>query len=256
MVDPVNIVVILNLEVPRSVKQLRATLAHTRYYQKFIKSYAQITAPMEKLLKRDVTFCWNDVCKKSLNVLKEKLMTTPILVLPNWDKEFHIHVDASCIALGAVLTRDGGEGLDHPIVFTSCRLSKAKKSYSTTEREGLAMVWDLLFQEFDFEVVVKPGQLNARPDLLSHIEIGEEPTRYSVQQKKELVVHAANFYVIVGHLYNMGKDEILQGYLPEFERSHILADAHGGTARGHYAGKMTTQKILYVGFWWLILHQD
>lgn len=36
--------------------------------------------------------------------------------------------------------------------------------------------WLLLFQEFDFEVVVKPGCLNARLDHLSRIKTGEEPT--------------------------------------------------------------------------------
>ena len=36
--------------------------------------------------------------------------------------------------------------------------------------------WLLLFQEFDFEIVVKPRQLNAGPDHLSRIETGEEPT--------------------------------------------------------------------------------
>ena len=36
--------------------------------------------------------------------------------------------------------------------------------------------WLLLFQEFDFEIIVKPGLLNAGPDHLSRIERGEEPT--------------------------------------------------------------------------------
>ena len=36
--------------------------------------------------------------------------------------------------------------------------------------------WILLFQEFDFEVVVKLGWLNVRLDHLSRIESGEEPT--------------------------------------------------------------------------------
>jgi len=95
---------------------------------------------MEKLLKKDVTFCWNNDCKKSLDILKEKMVTASILVFPDWKKEFHVHVDASCIALGAVLSQAGGEGLDHPIAFASHRLSKAK-NYSTTEREELAMVY-------------------------------------------------------------------------------------------------------------------
>ena len=55
MVDPAKIMVILNLEVPRSVKEMRTTLGHTRYYRKFIKSYAQITPLMEKLLKKDAS---------------------------------------------------------------------------------------------------------------------------------------------------------------------------------------------------------
>lgn len=33
--------------------------------------------------------------------------------------------------------------MDHPIAFSSRRLSKAEKNYSTTEREGLAMVYVL-----------------------------------------------------------------------------------------------------------------
>ena len=35
--------------------------------------------------------------------------------------------------------------------------------------------WLLLFHEYDFEVIVKPGRLNARPDHLSRLESGEEP---------------------------------------------------------------------------------
>jgi len=77
---------------------------------------------------------------KSLDVLKGKFPSTPILVFPKWDVEFHVHVDASCIALGAVLTQEGSEGLDHPIAFVSLRVSKFERNYSTIKREGLAMV--------------------------------------------------------------------------------------------------------------------
>ena len=35
--------------------------------------------------------------------------------------------------------------------------------------------WLLLFQDYDFQVVVKPGRLNAGPDNLSWIETSEEP---------------------------------------------------------------------------------
>eukprot|EP00253_Pinus_taeda_P003898 PITA_03898 len=274
MVDPAKIAVIMSLEVLRSVKQLRTTLGYTGYYRKFIKSYAQITAPMEKLLKKDVTFCWNNDCKKSLDILKENMVIVPILVFPNWNKELHVQVNASCIALGTILTQDDEERLDHPITFASCRLSKEEKNYSTTECEGLAMVWILLFQEYDFEDVVKPRQLNAGPDHLSRVETWEEPTNleeglpdvqllvvcvtdvhfediihflttrivlegYYVQQKKELVVHTADFSVISMKLYTMGTDQILRRYVPKFERRSILVDSNGGTTRGNNVGRAT-----------------
>lgn len=118
---------------------------------------------------------------------------------------------------------------------------------------GCICRWLLLFQEYDFEVIVKPGHLNAGPNHLSRIETGEEPTNledglpdaqlyavrvadghfediiyfltigtvpqgYSIQQKKELVIRATYFTVIVGHLCKMGNNEILRRYVPKFER--------------------------------------
>ena len=41
---------------------------------------------------------------------------------------------------------------------------------------GKICQWLLLFQEFDFEVMVKLGRMNVGPDHLSRIESGEEPT--------------------------------------------------------------------------------
>ena len=142
--------------------------------------------------------------------------------------------------------------------------------------------WLLLFQEYDFEIIVKPGRLNAGPDHLSRIEIGEEPTNleeglldaqlftikvvdahftdiiqflttgvataeYSVQQKKELVTRAADLTIIDGQLYKLGADEILRKYVLEHEWPAVLAEAHEGVAGGHYAGKSMTQKILRAG---------
>ena len=58
MVDPSKISIIVNLPPPNSVKQLCTTLGHIGYYKKIIKGYAQITTPMEKLLKNDAKFKW------------------------------------------------------------------------------------------------------------------------------------------------------------------------------------------------------
>eukprot|EP00253_Pinus_taeda_P033553 PITA_33553 len=128
MVDPTKITVIVNLEALRNVKKLRATLGHMRYYRTFIKAYAQSTVPMEKLLKKDATFCWDEGCQSSIDVLKLNMVTTLILVFPYWKKEFHVHIDASCMTLDAVLMQISEGEMNHPIAFMSRKLLKAKKN--------------------------------------------------------------------------------------------------------------------------------
>ena len=68
-----------------------------------------------------------------LEYLKENMVAAPILIFPDWNKEFHVHVDASSIALGIVLARSGEGKIDHPIAFASRKLSTAKKNYNMTE---------------------------------------------------------------------------------------------------------------------------
>jgi hypothetical protein len=140
-------------------------------------------------------------------------------------------------------------------------------------------------------VIVKPGKLNTRPDHLSRITNGEEPTNlednfpdaqlFSVQvvdeyfadiiqylstrtvpqefntaQKKNVVVKAVDYHLIAGNLYRMGVDNIFRRCVLEHERPRILAEAHEGIAGGHYACKYTAQKVLYAGLWWKTVHRD
>jgi hypothetical protein len=143
------------------------------------------------------------------------MVTMPILVFPDWSKDFHVHVNAYSISLGVVLAQPGAGDIDHPLAFANRKLSIAEINYTTTEREGLAMVyalqkfrhyllgghfkmftyhstlkylvknpvlggriciWLLLFQEYDFEILVNPGRMNKGPNHLSRLKHGEEPT--------------------------------------------------------------------------------
>jgi hypothetical protein len=86
LVDSYKNAIIVYFPPPTSDKQLCTTLGHTGYYRKFIKGYAQIIAPMEKLLKKDFQYEWTEECQQSFNTLKQKMVTTPILVFLDWSK--------------------------------------------------------------------------------------------------------------------------------------------------------------------------
>jgi hypothetical protein len=98
---------------------------------------------MENILKKECQFQWTEECQQSFDILKHKMVTSPILVFPNWRKKFYVHVDASSIALGAVLAQPREGYIDHLLSFASRKLSTVEINYTTTKREGVAMVYAL-----------------------------------------------------------------------------------------------------------------
>ena len=76
-------------------------------------------------------------------LLKRKLVEAPILKFPNWSKKFHVHIDASALAVDAILTQPTDDATNHPNAYTSRKLNKVERNYLTTKREALGMVFSL-----------------------------------------------------------------------------------------------------------------
>ena len=71
-----------------------------------------------------------------------------------------------------------------------------------------------------------------------------------------MVVRAADFTLIAGHLYKLGAYEILCHYVFYYERPWVMSEANAGVTGGHYMRKETMHKILYEGLWWPTIHMD
>ena len=77
---------------------------------------------------------------------------------------------------------------------------------------------------------------------------------FTTSQKKQLLLRAANFQLIVVQLYKMGSNEILCRYFLPHEHDRILAEVHDRVARGDYGGRTNSTNILRAGLWWPIMH--
>ena len=151
-----KIKIILDLKPPLNPKQVMVLLGHTSYYRKFIRNYSNMTYPLEEVLKEDQEFKWIEECQISFNKLKRKLVEAPILKFPNWSTKFHVHIDASRIAIRAILTQPGDDEMHYPIVYISRKLNKAERNYSTTEIEALGMVFSL--QKYRHYLLANPSR--------------------------------------------------------------------------------------------------
>ena len=133
-----KIKIIVELPRPRNPEQVQEFMGHCGYYRRFIYMYAVIAKPLYGLL---VVFIWTKECEESFHKLKTALSTAPILRAPDWNVIFHVHVDASNFAIGAILAQPGKGSMDFPICYASRQLNSVEKNYTTTKREGLGMVY-------------------------------------------------------------------------------------------------------------------
>ncbi|MCO5575331.1 hypothetical protein L7F22_029131 [Adiantum nelumboides] len=227
---------------PTSVSEVRGFIGFTEWYRIFVKDYALIAAPLTGLLKKDMRVDWESEHEASFSKLKGYLVSSPILKLPNFSKEFEVVTDASGLALGGVLTQEG-----RPVAYTSRKLRDHEKNYPTHDLELLAVIhalklwrhyllsrkfqlvtdhkslkwiftqpnlnmrqrrWIELLQEYDFDIKYRPGKDNvvtdglSRKSFLNAISIPNNPI---LDMIKEASLNDPEFKELIARIQNAGE---------------------------------------------------
>ena len=215
--DPRKIQGIEEMTVPETKQQLQSFLGMVTYIGNFIP---HLSHHME-LLKKDVTFYWDDQLTRSFQEIKHLLKRATSKPLGYYDqrKEVIVQADASLRGLGACLIQDG-----KPIAFASKSLTGVESHYANIERELLTIIFAcirfntylqgcrftvqsdhkplemihlksmhnapphlqrmlLQLQKYDMEIKYKPGSEMLLADTLSRC-----PARYSQEIKLDLRV--------------------------------------------------------------------
>ncbi|GFX23844.1 retrovirus-related Pol polyprotein from transposon 17.6 [Trichonephila clavipes] len=201
-----NIETIRKLAPPKDVKELQRFLGSINVYQKFIKDYAKLRVPLNKLLKKDAIWNWSHECQEAYQKLKNCLISKPILKLYNSQYPCHVFCDASQESIGVVLKQQHPDGTLYPIAYHSRQLLKHEKNYTISEKECLAIIdaldkfhcylhgskftihtdhaalqwlksvkhltgrlfrWSLKLSQYEYSIVYIKGKLNVEADMLS-----------------------------------------------------------------------------------------
>jgi hypothetical protein len=200
-VDPAKVKEIMEWSVPTTVTEVRSFLGLAGYYRRFIEGFSKIAKHMTSLLEKGREFKWDEKCQDSFDQLKKRLMSPPVLVMPDLQKGFEIYCDAYGQGLGCVLMQEG-----HVIAYASRQLQKHELNYPTHDLELAAVVhalkiwryyimgtkcqvytdhkslkyiftqkdinlrqrrWLELIQDYDLEIHYHPGKANLVADALS-----------------------------------------------------------------------------------------
>jgi hypothetical protein len=206
--DPNKITTLQSYPTPTNVDEVRRFVAFANYYRRFISHFADISFPLNKLCKKNVSFNWSADCDVAFNKLKSALMNPPVLQYPDFSETniFRLQTDASKVGLGAILSNSN----NRVVAYASRSLKPAETRYPVIDLELLAIVWAvrhfrpylygrkfkiitdhkpliylfsqtdpssrrtkfrLYLEEYDFEIEHVPGRQNAAADALSRLPL-------------------------------------------------------------------------------------
>ena len=128
--------------MPTDITKVCQFLELASYYRRFIPGFARITHALHVSTKKNAVFEWMSDCETAFKLLKECLITAPVLSYPQFGrgKEFVLETDASGTGLGAVFSQDQGGQL-HPIVCASRSLDPHDCNYRILDLNTLGLVF-------------------------------------------------------------------------------------------------------------------
>lgn len=178
--DPEKVQSIQAWPTPNNVSKVRSFLGIASYYRRFIPRFATLASPLNTLLKKEVPWVWSPECQSAFDRLKECLLTSPVLALPDPSRPYVVASDASKVAIGGVLLQDFGHGLQ-PIEYISRTMISAERNYPVHQQELLAVVyccytWRHLLLGAQFDVSI------AQPSM-------EDPSRLTIQTDHRPLTH-------------------------------------------------------------------
>ncbi|TYK29167.1 putative polyprotein [Cucumis melo var. makuwa] len=113
-------------------------LKNVSFLRRFVEDFSRIASLLTQLTRKGTPFFWSPACERSFQKLKQKLVTAPVLTVPNRSRSFVIYNDASKKGLVCVLMQQG-----KVVAYASHQLKSHEQNYPTHDLELAAVVFAL-----------------------------------------------------------------------------------------------------------------
>jgi hypothetical protein len=124
-IDSSRVEAILTLALPRSKKEVQSFLGKVNFLRRFLSNFVELLKYITTMLRKDNEIKWNVEARSSFDQINKALMEAPVLVIPDYSKDFVIFSFASFDTVATILLQKNSEGLEQPIAFFSRALRDA-----------------------------------------------------------------------------------------------------------------------------------
>ena len=138
--DPSKTEAVAKWPTPQSRREVQQFLGLANYYRQFVKNFAAIAGPLQRLTEKNSNFEWTVECQHAFDKLRACLVSSPVLSYPDYSRRFVLDTDASDTGIGAVLSQVKDDGSEVVTAYASRSLSRPERRYCVTRKELLAVV--------------------------------------------------------------------------------------------------------------------
>jgi hypothetical protein len=118
----------------RNTTELKSFMGFCTYYQRYVKCFSQLTAPLTDLTKKGA-FEWTDEAQAVFDRMKDIMSSCSVLAFLDFTQPFVLECNASGVGIGVVLMQR-----NHPIAFESRKLRDYERLYFIYDKEMLAIM--------------------------------------------------------------------------------------------------------------------
>ena len=134
--DPKKVADVVNLQTPSTASEVRSLLGMTNYCSRFIPDYDTKTEPLRKYTHKDQQWCWREEHDHAASQLKEALVSAPVTVYFDSEKDREISADASPVGLAAILSQVDPKTGDSPVITYASRSYSNQKAVRPNRARG------------------------------------------------------------------------------------------------------------------------
>ena len=108
------------------------------YLRRFI--LAEVSSPLHKLLKKKVSFQWEEQQHETFNKIKRVLASPNVMILPSPRKLLKLYLGTTERSIGALLVQDN-DGIERPVYYLSRLIKGAEHNYTELEKQCLGLTF-------------------------------------------------------------------------------------------------------------------
>ncbi len=124
----------------QSLTYVQIFIDFCNFYRRFIKNFSKIAQSMIKLIQKNHSFEWTEICQTIFEKLKQQIMTALVLKHFNSIREVILKMNFSNYVNDEVLSQYDDEDILHSMIFYSKNMISAECNYEIYDKELLTII--------------------------------------------------------------------------------------------------------------------